>query len=60
MCAVCRHFADAAVDIGVIETGMGGTNDATNVFTSDTLALSVITPLGKKSSMPPYWLLSKC
>lgn len=36
-------FADAPVEVAVIETGMGGTWDATNVVTSD---VSVITPIG--------------
>ena len=36
-------FADAPVDVAVIETGMGGTWDATNVVNSD---VSVITPIG--------------
>ena len=36
-------FADAKVDIAVLETGLGGRLDATNVVTS---ALSVITPIG--------------
>ncbi|HYE19382.1 MAG TPA: folylpolyglutamate synthase/dihydrofolate synthase family protein [Tepidisphaeraceae bacterium] len=40
--AALLHFADEAVDVAVVETGMGGTNDATNVVTP---ALSVITPI---------------
>ena len=36
-------FADAPVDVAVVETGMGGTWDATNVVNSD---VSVITPIG--------------
>ncbi len=36
-------FADAPVDIAVIEVGMGGTWDATNVVEAD---VSVITPVG--------------
>lgn len=35
-------FADAPVDIGVVEVGMGGTWDATNVFDAD---VCVITPV---------------
>lgn len=35
-------FADAPVDVAIIETGMGGTWDATNVVDSD---VSVITPI---------------
>ncbi|KAF5837251.1 Mur ligase [Dunaliella salina] len=41
-----RHFADRKVDAAVVETGMGGTLDATNVFDESTLAVAVITPLG--------------
>ncbi|MCK7642028.1 bifunctional folylpolyglutamate synthase/dihydrofolate synthase [Corynebacterium sp. P6145] len=36
-------FADAPVDVAVVETGMGGTWDATNVIESD---VAVITPIG--------------
>ncbi|MBN4928096.1 bifunctional folylpolyglutamate synthase/dihydrofolate synthase [Hoyosella rhizosphaerae] len=35
-------FADAPVDVGVIEVGLGGTWDATNVITGD---VAVITPI---------------
>jgi dihydrofolate synthase/folylpolyglutamate synthase len=38
-----RHFADEKVDIAVIETGLGGRLDATNVVTP---LLSVITTIG--------------
>ena len=37
------YFADAAIDIAVIETGLGGRLDSTNVVTP---ILSVITPIG--------------
>ena len=37
-----RHFADAAVDLAVVEVGMGGRLDATNVLVPD---VSVITAL---------------
>jgi dihydrofolate synthase/folylpolyglutamate synthase len=37
------YFADAGVDIAVIETGLGGRLDSTNVVTP---ILSVITPIG--------------
>jgi dihydrofolate synthase/folylpolyglutamate synthase len=37
------YFADASVDIAVIETGLGGRLDSTNVVTP---ILSVITPIG--------------
>ncbi|MFB7910431.1 bifunctional folylpolyglutamate synthase/dihydrofolate synthase [Kitasatospora sp. NPDC056076] len=36
-------FADAPVDVGVVEVGMGGSWDATNVIDS---AVAVITPIG--------------
>lgn len=36
-------FADAPVDVAVVETGMGGRWDATNVINAD---VSVITPIG--------------
>ncbi|MBD8505677.1 bifunctional folylpolyglutamate synthase/dihydrofolate synthase [Hoyosella sp. G463] len=36
-------FADAPIDVGVIEVGLGGTWDATNVVTGD---VAVITPIG--------------
>lgn len=38
-------FADMSADIVVIETGMGGAGDATNVFESDNLCAAVITPI---------------
>ncbi|GAX75550.1 hypothetical protein CEUSTIGMA_g2993.t1 [Chlamydomonas eustigma] len=41
-----RHFADEKVDIGVIETGLGGLTDATNVIDEQQLQLAVITSLG--------------
>jgi len=41
-----RHFADEKVDIAVIETGMGGLTDATNVIDAEHLQLAVITSLG--------------
>eukprot|EP00197_Chlamydomonas_leiostraca_P007836 CAMPEP_0202859516 /NCGR_PEP_ID=MMETSP1391-20130828/1591_1 /ASSEMBLY_ACC=CAM_ASM_000867 /TAXON_ID=1034604 /ORGANISM="Chlamydomonas leiostraca, Strain SAG 11-49" /LENGTH=555 /DNA_ID=CAMNT_0049538551 /DNA_START=219 /DNA_END=1883 /DNA_ORIENTATION=+ len=41
-----KHFADSGVCVGVIETGMGGTYDATNVFSADNLGAAVITSLG--------------
>lgn len=36
-------FADAPIDVGVIEAGMGGEWDATNVISSD---VAVMTPIG--------------
>eukprot|EP00899_Mesostigma_viride_P029149 jgi/Mesvir1/9419/Mv01521-RA.1 len=40
-----RHFVDERVDISVLETGLGGIRDATNVVPPDNLALAVITHL---------------
>lgn len=39
-----RHFRDSDVDIAVIEAGLGGARDATNVV--DILDAAVITPVG--------------
>jgi folylpolyglutamate synthase/dihydrofolate synthase len=41
-----RYFADSKVDIAVIETGLGGTRDATNVLPPETVAAAVITAIG--------------
>eukprot|EP00877_Chromochloris_zofingiensis_P008896 jgi/Chrzof1/425/Cz01g15130.t1 len=41
-----KHFADEHADVAVIETGLGGTTDATNVFRPDRVAAAVITPIG--------------
>jgi folylpolyglutamate synthase/dihydropteroate synthase len=41
-----KHFADAGVDVAVIETGLGGATDATNVIGPEQLQLAVITSLG--------------
>eukprot|EP00798_Chlamydomonas_sp_ICE-L_P017754 gene17753-24115_t len=41
-----RHFADEKVDLAVIETGLGGLTDATNVIPAEQLAAAVITPIG--------------
>ena len=37
-----RYFADMKVDVAVIEAGMGGMNDATNIMSS---IISIITPI---------------
>jgi dihydrofolate synthase / folylpolyglutamate synthase len=37
-----KHFADAKIDIAILETGLGGRLDATNAVQSD---VSVITPI---------------
>ena len=41
-----KHFAQQAVDIAVIETGLGGATDATNVFGPEQLQLAVLTAIG--------------
>ena len=41
------RFARASVDAAVVEVGVGGELDATNVFSPDTLAAAIITPIGK-------------
>jgi folylpolyglutamate synthase/dihydrofolate synthase len=41
-----RHFADAGAQLAVVEVGMGGREDATNVFEPENLAAAVVTPLG--------------
>lgn len=39
------HFADADVDVAVVEVGLGGVRDATNVFTPANLEAAVVTAL---------------
>ena len=39
-------FNRARIDIGVVEVGLGGRLDATNVLTSDDVILSIITKIG--------------
>jgi folylpolyglutamate synthase/dihydrofolate synthase len=41
-----KHFAQQRVDIAVIETGLGGATDATNVFSPEQLQLAVLTAIG--------------
>ncbi|GLI69157.1 hypothetical protein VaNZ11_013725 [Volvox africanus] len=41
-----RYFADCSVDLAVVETGLGGITDATNVFQPANLQTAVITALG--------------
>lgn len=43
-----KYFAQEGVDIAVIEAGLGGARDATNVIRSEGLATSVITTIGKE------------
>ncbi|CAL8468705.1 g8245 [Coccomyxa elongata] len=40
------HFQDQQVDIAIVEAGLGGARDATNVFSSDNLKLAIITAIG--------------
>lgn len=42
-----KHFQDAAVDVAVVEAGLGGIRDATNVIPPDNLAAAVITSIGR-------------
>jgi dihydrofolate synthase len=42
-----KHFQDAAVDVAVVEAGLGGTRDATNVIPPDNLAAAVIASIGR-------------
>jgi len=39
------HFAATRPDVAVVETGLGGTRDATNVFEQDNLEAAVVTAL---------------
>jgi folylpolyglutamate synthase/dihydrofolate synthase len=39
-------FNQARIDVGVVEVGLGGRLDATNVLTSDDVMLSIITKIG--------------
>ena len=41
-----QNILGLQVDIAVVETGLGGVRDATNVFPPDTLKLAVITAIG--------------
>ncbi|KAH9324545.1 hypothetical protein KI387_004723, partial [Taxus chinensis] len=43
-----KYFAQRGVDIAVVEAGLGGARDATNVIHSKGLAISVITTIGKE------------
>ena len=36
------------VDIAVVEAGLGGATDATNVFTPENLCMAIITALGRE------------
>ena len=44
--AVSAGATPAQVDVAVVETGLGGVRDATNVFAPKTLKLAVITAIG--------------
>ncbi|KAI3720622.1 hypothetical protein L2E82_31613 [Cichorium intybus] len=41
-------FADENVDIAIIEAGLGGARDATNIISSSNLAASIITTIGEE------------
>jgi hypothetical protein len=41
-----QHFVDEGVDIAVIETGLGGATDATNVFGPQQMQAAVLTAVG--------------
>ena len=41
-----RHFVAERVDVAVVEAGMGGEHDATNVFGGGNLASAVVTHIG--------------
>jgi len=41
-----RYFADSKVDIAVIETGLGGARDATNILPAEMVAAAVISAVG--------------
>lgn len=41
-------FASESIDIAVIEAGLGGARDATNVLSSSTLAASIIATIGEE------------
>ncbi|XP_021840202.1 dihydrofolate synthetase isoform X2 [Spinacia oleracea] len=41
-------FAEKKVDIAVVEAGLGGARDATNIISSSELAAAVITTIGKE------------
>ena len=43
---MAQEILGLQVDIAVVETGLGGVRDATNVFPPDTLKLAVITAIG--------------
>nr|XP_017218991.1 PREDICTED: dihydrofolate synthetase isoform X2 [Daucus carota subsp. sativus] len=43
-----KLFADENIDIAVVEAGLGGARDATNILSSSTLAASVITTIGEE------------
>lgn len=43
-----KHFAREEVNIGVIEAGLGGARDATNVILPNQLAVAVITNVGEE------------
>ncbi|KAI5074185.1 hypothetical protein GOP47_0010146 [Adiantum capillus-veneris] len=46
-----QYFAQVNVDIAVVEAGLGGARDATNVISAAGLAVAVITNIGKEHSV---------
>ncbi|KAK9830189.1 hypothetical protein WJX72_010195 [[Myrmecia] bisecta] len=43
-----EHFQNAQIDIAVVEAGLGGVRDATNVFSNANLKLAIITAIGRE------------
>lgn len=41
------HFAEQQVDVAVVEVGLGGARDATNVFQPQRLGAAVVTAVGR-------------
>ena len=60
MCAAAYNwFAASAVDVNVIEVGMGGKWDATNVIDAEVAVITNIGPTRWRSSDPPSLTLPK-
>ena len=41
-----KYFKDSRIDIALVETGLGGIRDATNVLAPEDVSAAVITPIG--------------
>jgi len=41
-----KHFEHSGIDVGVVEAGLGGVRDATNVFDSSQILATVVVPIG--------------